>query len=165
MAQNDLLLPWASVIENVTLGQKLRREKIDIKKAKNLLEQVGLINDTKKLPSMLSGGMKQRVALARTLMENKDIILMDEPFSALDSITRSVIQKLTWKLLKNKTVIMVTHDPLEALLLSNNLYFISNKKLMPIKLPKSKPFRKVNNENLLYSHKYILNKLEKSYIS
>ena len=165
MAQNDLLLPWASVIENVTLGQKLRREKIDIKKAKNLVEQVGLINDTKKLPSMLSGGMKQRVALARTLMENKDIILMDEPFSALDSITRSVIQKLTWKLLKNKTVIMVTHDPLEALLLSNNLYFISNKKLMPIKLPKSKPFRKVNNENLLYSHKYILNKLEKSYIS
>ena len=165
MAQNDLLLPWASVIENVTLGQKLRREKIDIKKAKNLLEQVGLINDTKKLPSMLSGGMKQRVALARTLMENKDIILMDEPFSALDSITRSVIQKLTWKLLENKTVIMVTHDPLEALLLSNNLYFISNKKLMPIKLPKSKPFRKVNNENLLYSHKYILNKLEKSYLS
>ena len=164
MAQNDLLLPWASVIENVTLGQKLRREKIDIKKAKNLLEQVGLINDAKKLPSTLSGGMKQRVALARTLMENKDIILMDEPFSALDSITRSVIQKLTWKLLKNKTVIMVTHDPLEALLLSNNLYFISNKKLMPIKLPKSKPFRKINNENLLYSHKYILNKLEKSYI-
>ena len=98
----------------------------------------------------LSGGMKQRVALARTLMENKDIILMDEPFSALDSITRSVIQKLTWKLLKNKTVIMVTHDPLEALLLSNNLYFISKKKLMTIKLPKSKPFRKVNNENLLY---------------
>ena len=165
MAQNDLLLPWASVIENVTLGQKLRREKIDTKKAKNLLEQVGLINEAKKLPSTLSGGMKQRVALARTLMENKDIILMDEPFSALDSITRSVIQKLTWKLLENKTVIMVTHDPLEALLLSNNLYFISNKKLMPIKLPKSKPFRKVNNENLLYSHKYILNKLEKSYIS
>ena len=165
MAQNDLLLPWASVIENVTLGQKLRREKIDTKKAKNLLEQVGLINEAKKLPSTLSGGMKQRVALARTLMENKDIILMDEPFSSLDSITRSVIQKLTWKLLKNKTVIMVTHDPLEALLLSNNLYFISNKKLMPIKLPKSKPFRKVNNENLLYSHKYILNKLEKSYIS
>ena len=165
MAQNDLLLPWASVIENVTLGQKLRREKIDTKKAKNLLEQVGLINEAKKLPSTLSGGMKQRVALARTLMENKDIILMDEPFSALDSITRSVIQKLTWKLLENKTVIMVTHDPLEALLLSNNLYFISNKKLMPIKLPKSKPFRKVNNENLLYSHKYILNKLEKSHIS
>ena len=165
MAQNDLLLPWASVIENVTLGQKLRREKIDTKKAKNLLEQVGLINEAKKLPSTLSGGMKQRVALARTLMENKDIILMDEPFSALDSITRSVIQKLTWKLLENKTVIMVTHDPLEALLLSNNLYFISNKKLMPIKLPKSKPFRKVNNENLLYSHKYILNKLEESYIS
>ena len=165
MAQNDLLLPWASVIENVTLGQKLRREKIDTKKAKNLLEQVGLINEAKKLPSTLSGGMKQRVALARTLMVNKDIILMDEPFSALDSITRSVIQKLTWKLLENKTVIMVTHDPLEALLLSNNLYFISNKKLMPIKLPKSKPFRKVNNENLLYSHKYILNKLEKSLIS
>ena len=164
MAQNDLLLPWASVIENVTLGQKLRRQKIDIKRAESLLEQVGLINEINKLPSTLSGGMKQRVALARTLMENKDIILMDEPFSALDSITRSFIQKLTWKLLKNKTVIMVTHDPLEALLLSNNLYYISSNKLMPIKLPNSKPFRKLTDENLLYSHKYILNKLEKSHI-
>ena len=60
---------------------------------------------------------------------------------------------------------MDTHDPLEALLLSNSLYYISYNKLMPIKLPKTKPFRKVNNENLLYSHKYILNKLEKSHIS
>ena len=109
--------------------------------------------------------MRQRVALARTLMEDKDIILMDEPFSSLDSITRSTIQKLTWKLLKNKTVIMVTHDPLEALLLSNDLYYISHHKLKPIKLPKTKPFRKANDINLLYSHKYILNKLEKSQIS
>jgi putative hydroxymethylpyrimidine transport system ATP-binding protein len=163
MAQNDLLLPWASVIENVTLGQKLRREKLDINKANNLLEDVGLINEANNLPSTLSGGMRQRAALARTLMENKDIILMDEPFSALDSVTRSIIQKLTWKLLKNKTVIMVTHDPLEALLLSNNLYYISKSKLKLIKLPSSKPFRKVNDENLLYSHNYILRKLESSY--
>ena len=165
MAQNDLLLPWASVIENITLGQRLRKEKLDINKAHILLEKVGLKNAAKKLPSTLSGGMRQRVALARTIMEDKDIILMDEPFSALDSITRSAIQKLTWKLLKDKTVIMVTHDPLEALLLSNNLYYISEEKLKPINLPISKPFRKINDYNLLYSHKHILNKLEKSYIS
>ena len=165
MAQNDLLLPWASAIENITLGQRLRKEKLDINKANILLEKVGLKNAAKKLPSTLSGGMRQRVALARTIMEDKDIILMDEPFSALDSITRSAIQKLTWKLLKDKTVIMVTHDPLEALLLSNNLYYISKEKLKPINLPISKPFRKINDDNLLYSHKHILNKLEKSYIS
>jgi len=164
MAQNDLLLPWASVINNVTLGQKLRGEKLDKERALSLLDQVGLINEVNALPSTLSGGMRQRVALARTLMEDKNIILMDEPFSALDSITRSAMQKLTWKLLKDKTVIMVTHDPLEALLLSNDLYYIIKNKLRSIKLPNSKPFRTVNDENLLYSHKFILNKLEKSYI-
>ena len=107
MAQNDLLLPWASVIDNVALGQKLRREKVDIERALNLLDAVGLKKEVNDLPSTLSGGMRQRVALARTLMENKNIILMDEPFSSLDSITRSAIQKLTWKLLKDKTVIMI----------------------------------------------------------
>ncbi|PPR16514.1 MAG: Aliphatic sulfonates import ATP-binding protein SsuB [Alphaproteobacteria bacterium MarineAlpha9_Bin3] len=162
MAQNDLLLPWASVIDNITLGQKLRREKLDLERALNLLKQVGLINKVNALPSTLSGGMRQRVALARTIMENKNIILMDEPFSALDSITRSEMQKLTWELLKDKTVIMVTHDPLEALLLSNDLYYITKHKLNPIKLPNSEPFRKINDKSLLYSHKFIFNKLEKS---
>lgn len=164
MAQNDLLLPWLNVIDNITLGQKLRREKININKANILLEKVGLIDVAKQLPATLSGGMRQRAALARTLMENNDMILMDEPFSSLDTITKSKIQKLTWSLLKNKTVIMVTHDPLEALMLSNTLYYVSNKKLKPIKLPSSKPLRKITNDNLIYSYKYILNLLKKSYI-
>ncbi|MBT3938902.1 MAG: ABC transporter ATP-binding protein [Pelagibacterales bacterium] len=164
MAQNDLLLPWLNVSDNITLGQKLRREKIDINKTNILLEKVGLIDVAKQLPATLSGGMRQRAALARTLMENNDMILMDEPFSSLDTITKSKIQKLTWSLLKNKTVIMVTHDPLEALMLSNTLYYVSNKKLKPIKLPSSKPLRKITNDNLIYSYKYILNLLKKSYI-
>ena len=164
MAQNDLLLPWLNVLENITLGQKLRREKIDLHKANLLLEKVGLIDVAKQLPSTLSGGMRQRAALARTLMENNDIILMDEPFSSLDTITKSKIQKLTWSLLKNKTVIMVTHDPLEALMLSNTLYYVSKKQLKPINLPSSKPLRKITNDNLIYSYKYILNLLKKSYI-
>jgi len=164
MAQNDLLLPWLNVLENITLGQKLRREKIDLHKANLLLEKVGLIDVAKQLPSTLSGGMRQRAALARTLMENNDIILMDEPFSSLDTITKSKIQKLTWSLLKNKTVIMVTHDPLEALMLSKTLYYVSNKQLKPIKLPSSKPLRKITNDNLIYSYKYILNLLKKSYV-
>jgi len=163
MAQNDLLLPWSNILHNVMLGQKLRREKIDINKALKLLEKVGLLNVAYQLPATLSGGMRQRAALARTLMEDNDIILMDEPFSSLDSITRSKVQELTWKLLKNKTVIMVTHDPLEAVLLSDELFYISNKQLKSIKLPKSKPIRKITSSNLLHSHKYILNLLEKSY--
>ena len=164
MAQNDLLLPWSNILNNVMLGQKLRREKLDVNRALNLLEKVGLLNVAYQLPSTLSGGMRQRVALARTLMENNDIILMDEPFSSLDSITKSKIQELTWKLFKNKTVVMVTHDPLEAVLLSNELFYITNKQLKPIKLPESKPIRKITSSNLLHSHEYILNLLKNSYI-
>ena len=114
MAQNDRLLPWLSVTKNVCLGQILRNEKLDHKKAEKLLKAVELENISRQLPDTLSVGMRQRVALARTLMEETEIVLMDEPFSSLDYITRSNIQNLSRKLLKNKTVIMVTHDPILA---------------------------------------------------
>ncbi len=69
--------------------------------------------------------MRQRAALARTLMENKQIILMDEPFSAVDCITRFELQELTANLLKKCTVLLVTHDPMEALRLANEIYILS----------------------------------------
>ena len=163
MSQDDLLLPWLSVIENIVLGQRLRREKVNFKKAKNLLEKVHLTNVMNNLPSTLSGGMRQRVAIARTLFEDKDIILMDEPFRSLDSITKSNIQKLAYSLLKNKTIFMVTHDPLEALILSDKLYIFSNKNIQKIILPKSSPIRNINNKNLTFSYKNILDILQKNY--
>lgn len=129
MAQTDLLLPWLNVRENATLHLRLRhysREKLAEEQAKadHLLAQVGLNDALKLYPHQLSGGMRQRVALVRTLMENKPIILMDEPFSALDSITRYKLQELAANLLHDKTVLFVTHDPTEALRLAHDIYIM-----------------------------------------
>ncbi|MDI2113315.1 ABC transporter ATP-binding protein [Commensalibacter nepenthis] len=124
MAQQDLLMPWATIIKNVMLGSKLRNEKPDKNKALHILEQVGLTKAVHQYPSQLSGGMRQRAALARTLYENRSIILMDEPFSALDSVTRSKMQDYTAQLLQGKTVILITHDPFEACRLGENIQIL-----------------------------------------
>jgi putative hydroxymethylpyrimidine transport system ATP-binding protein len=124
MAQQDLLLPWASVLGNVLLGPRLRGEDRDpeiVQRARGLIAQVGLKGREEVLPARLSGGMRQRVALARTLLENRPIVLMDEPFSALDAITRFALQELAARLLAERTVLLVTHDPLEALRLGHRI--------------------------------------------
>jgi len=164
MAQNDLLLPWLSVTKNVCLGQILRNEKLDHKKAAKLLKAVELENISIQLPDTLSVGMRQRVALARTLMEETEIVLMDEPFSSLDYITRSNIQNLSRKLLKNKTVIMVTHDPTEALLLSDNLLLIENQKLTKLELPNSRPMRSIKQKDFSEYYEKTINRLKQAYI-
>ncbi len=115
MAQQDLLLPWRSVRENVVLGAVLRGEKPDLARADHLIAEVGLTQAAQMRPAELSGGMKQRAALARTLMEDRPVVLMDEPFSALDPLNRMRIQDLAARVLQGKTVLLVTHDPLEAL--------------------------------------------------
>lgn len=115
MAQQDLLLPWRSVRENVVLGAVLRGEKPDLSRADHLIAEVGLQKARHMRPAELSGGMKQRAALARTLMEDRPVVLMDEPFSALDPLNRMRIQDLAARVLHGKTVLLVTHDPLEAL--------------------------------------------------
>lgn len=133
MPQDDLLLPWLSVLENVLIGPRLRTTLTNslVQEAKELLATVGLSNVEKKFPHQLSGGMRQRVALARTLLENKPIVLMDEPFARLDAITRYQLQTLAATLLKNRTTLLVTHDPLEALRLGERIYILAG---MPAKL-------------------------------
>jgi putative hydroxymethylpyrimidine transport system ATP-binding protein len=124
MAQQDLLLPWSSVLGNVLLGPRLRGEDRDpdiMQSARGLIAQVGLKGREDDLPARLSGGMRQRVALARTLAEDRPIVLMDEPFSALDAITRFALQELAARLLAERTVLLVTHDPLEALRLGHRI--------------------------------------------
>jgi putative hydroxymethylpyrimidine transport system ATP-binding protein len=118
LAQRDLLLPWLTVLGNVTLGARLRGEPLggDTEaRARALIDRVGLSGREDDRPAKLSGGQRQRVALARTLMEGRPVVLMDEPFSALDAITRYEIQALAAELLAGRTVLLVTHDPLEAL--------------------------------------------------
>jgi len=125
MAQQDLLLPWRNVRENVELGASLRGERPDHDRSERLIAEVGLTNAAHLLPAKLSGGMKQRAALARTLMEDRPIVLMDEPFSALDPVNRLRLQELAAKVLRGKTVLLVTHDPLEALRLGDHVHVLS----------------------------------------
>ncbi len=94
MGQSDLLLPWLTVWQNVGLGARLRREKTDSARVHRLIGQVALGPYAQSKPRQLSGGMRQRCALARTLMEDTPIVLLDEPFSALDPVTRRQMQ--TW---------------------------------------------------------------------
>lgn len=131
MAQQDLLMPWLSVIDNVMLSTKFGaapgqadNQQIMLDQAHSLLQKVGLADKSKHMPAQLSGGMRQRVALVRTLMQDKPIVLMDEPFSALDAVARYRLQNLAYQLLQEKTVVLITHDPQEAIRLANQLYIL-----------------------------------------
>jgi putative hydroxymethylpyrimidine transport system ATP-binding protein len=136
MAQADLLVPWRDALGNVALGAHLRGEAIDVARARALLAAVGLgETDAKKMPAQLSGGMRQRVALARTLMEDRPVVLMDEPFSAVDAPTRHRLQELAARLLAGRTVLLVTHDPLEALRLADRVLVLSGRPAVVSELP------------------------------
>lgn len=125
MAQQDLLLPWLSLQDNILLGARLRGELPDIARAQALLTRLKLADRASALPASLSGGMRQRAALARTLMEDRPLVLMDEPFSALDAITRTAMQDLASEMLGNRTVLLVTHDPAEACRLADRIFILS----------------------------------------
>lgn len=127
--QGYSLFPWLNVRKNVEFGLKMQgvskaeREE----KAKRYLEMVGLSGFEKALPKELSGGMKQRVAIARTLAANPEMLLMDEPFGALDAQTRVVMQELLSHIstqMKN-TILFITHDIDEAILLGQRIYVMS----------------------------------------
>ncbi|REC96191.1 ABC transporter ATP-binding protein [Kushneria indalinina] len=121
MGQQDLLLPWRRVIDNVQLGAVMRGERADPDRAMALLEKTGLGWAARRYPQTLSGGERARVALARTLYEQAPLVLMDEPFAALDAMTRLDIHARACELLSDRIVLMVTHDPLEALRLGDQL--------------------------------------------
>lgn len=124
MAQDDALLPWAGAAANVTIGARLRGERADPARAAALLKSVGL-PAIEGPPDTWSGGMKKRVALARLLYEDRPIALLDEPFAALDALTRASIHALAARLLEGRTALLVTHDPLEALALADRIVVLS----------------------------------------
>jgi NitT/TauT family transport system ATP-binding protein len=143
--QSYALLPWRTVIENLEIGLEIRHvEKKERRKiAKRYLELVGLTAFENQYPHQLSGGMKQRVAIARVLAYQPDLLLMDEPFAALDAQTRENLQielLRIWEVDK-KTIIFVTHSIDEAILLSDRVAFMSSqpgyiKEIIDIDLPR-----------------------------
>ncbi len=145
MAQDDLLLPWATVAQNVSIGARLRGEKVDLGRRDRLIERMRLQDHMAKKPAELSGGQRQRVALARTLMEDRPIVLLDEPFSALDARTRADMQDLAAEALQGRTVLLVTHDPGEAARLGQSILVMTPRGLTPCQPPHAPAPRHVDD--------------------
>ena len=129
MLQKDLLLPYRTIEDNVALplllkGVKKKEARIQ---ASEMFERFGLEGTQKKYPAQLSGGMRQRAALLRTYMFSKDVALLDEPFSALDTITKSAIHKWYLSVMEEIKLssLFITHDIDEAILLSDRIYLLS----------------------------------------
>lgn len=160
LSQKNTLLPWLTVLENVQIGDLLRDEH-QTGQAENLLAQLGLHEFRHVLPKQLSGGQAQRVIIARTLYEKSDIVLMDEPFSSLDAITKQQIQDLAYHYFQDKTVILVTHDPLEALRLCHQIMVLKGKPVHydeVISLNSPAP-RKLNEIEIIQHHEILMNQL------
>jgi ABC-type nitrate/sulfonate/bicarbonate transport system ATPase subunit len=129
MPQRDALLPWLSVVENAVLPARVQHNDVDAarREARALLDVFGLEGFGDARPAVLSGGMRQRAALLRTVLWHRSIMLLDEPFGALDALTRTQLQQWLlglWERL-DRTIILVSHDVDEALLLSDRVYVLT----------------------------------------
>jgi putative hydroxymethylpyrimidine transport system ATP-binding protein len=157
MPQKDLLLPWRTVLENIMLSPEISNDNLEEKKEeiRKWLLKLGLSEYEGCYPSELSGGMRQRVAFLRTLMTGKNLLLLDEPFGALDSLTkRSMHEWLlgVWEDLR-KTVLFITHDLEEAILLSDRIYVLKRgeENCIEIKIKLSRP----RNSELIYTPEFL----------
>jgi len=166
MQQKDLLLPWFSLLDNALLPARTsgRNMKAAKDEAFRLFERLGLKGYESHSPSWVSGGMRQRCALVRTLMFNRDLILMDEPLSALDAITLQSLQSLLLLLQTEfrKTILMITHDIEEALLLADEIYLMSARPMAVSRhyvLSSPKP-RKFNDPALMAVKAQVLDQLK-----
>ncbi len=131
MLQRDNLFEWLTVLQNVSVGIKINKNKncLSVENLKQLLAKYGLSDFEKAKPSELSGGMRQRVSLIRTLALNPKLLLLDEPFSALDYQTRLAVQNDIYSIIKseNKTAILVTHDISEAISMSDRILVLTKR--------------------------------------
>ncbi|QED49050.1 ABC transporter ATP-binding protein [Cytobacillus dafuensis] len=157
MLQQDYLFPWKTIEENILLGLKISNQLDSTKKAYalTLLEQMGLKGVESQFPKQLSGGMRQRVALVRTLTTEPKLLMLDEPFSALDYQTKLKLEDLVSNTLKSfkKTAILVTHDIGEAIAMSDRVFLFSASPgklhktfIIPKELREETPFKARSHE-------------------
>lgn len=129
MFQKDHLFEWRTVYKNITLGPEIAKIKIEPEKIDQILKKYGLYDFKNHYPKELSGGMRQRVALLRTLALNPDILLLDEPFSSLDYQTKITVQDDIYKIIKDahKTTLLVTHDITEAIAMADRVIVLTKR--------------------------------------
>lgn len=151
MPQKDLLFPWRTIEKNLCLPMEIAKVPPAAQKqrAADILREVGLSDYAQKYPKDLSGGMRQRISFARTLLTDADLLLLDEPFSALDALTRINMQE--WLLNQwqhfNKTIMFITHDVEEAIFMSKKIYLVKQTPIhelevidVPMDYPRARDF-------------------------
>lgn len=166
MQQKDLLLPWFSLLDNALLPARISGQDMIAAtgKALGLFNRLGLVGFEAYLPGEISGGMRQRCALVRTLMFERELVLLDEPLSALDAITRRSLQSLLLLLQSefDKSLLMITHDIEEALLLADQVLVLSRlpmKVLEQFSLNGPKP-RRLSDPLLIEIKEHVLQRLQ-----
>ncbi|TAK49413.1 MAG: ABC transporter ATP-binding protein [Xanthobacteraceae bacterium] len=158
MLQNDLLLPWRTILENVNFGQEIQHTKRDVRtrRSNELLARYHLAEFAHHYPHQLSGGMRQRAALARTIVMDPDVLLLDEPFSALDAQTKMILQNDLARVLaeERKTALFITHDISEGIALSDRVLVMSRRpgtiiREIIVDMPdRDHPFRRRSNPRM-----------------
>ena len=155
MPQQASLFPWRTIIENVLVGQELQGKK-DYERAEAMLERAGLGDVIHAYPHELSGGMKQRVAFIRALLRPQSLMLLDEPFSALDEFTRTDMQKWLLSIWEDdeQSILFITHNIDEALFLSDKIIILS---VNPAEIKEviEVPFKRPRDEELLLSEEFL----------
>ena len=158
MFQKDLLLPWRSVLENITLGTEVKgRNKAESKKrALSYIQKYGLAGFEHYYPKYLSGGMRQRAAFLRTMMLDNEVMLLDEPFGALDAQTRLAMQEWLHEVWRDskKTIIFITHDVDESLFLAEDVLVLSHRpsriiRSIPVPLPEKRNYEMMGQIDIL----------------
>ncbi|MFJ8261997.1 ABC transporter ATP-binding protein [Rummeliibacillus sp. NPDC094406] len=155
MPQKDLLLPWRTILENIMLASEIQKDLyISKEEARMWLQRVGLSDYENALPKQLSGGMRQRVAFLRALLTGKDVLLLDEPFGALDALTKKEMQAWLlsiWQDL-NKTIVFITHDLEEAIYLSDHILLLHrNQEIeeIPVELPRPRQPEMIHSQKIV----------------
>jgi ABC-type nitrate/sulfonate/bicarbonate transport system ATPase subunit len=168
MLQKDLLLPWRTVLDNVALGMEISGVPVKEARARALplIIKYGLAGFEHQYPSSLSGGMRQRAALLRTLLVERDVVLLDEPFGALDAQTKSQMQEWLLQIFADfgRTVVFVTHDVEEAVFLSDEIHVMASRpgriiETLPIDLPRPRDRAIVSTPRFVAMKKYCLDLL------